>query len=754
LHFAGQHYLVTFMSVYTIFFILPNCAIDLLCIANIDGHFERLNQEWQNTLGYTLDELEGKRFLDFIHPEDIPSTLEIISQLESQKVILNFTNRYRCKDGSYRWIEWRSYPNGNKIYAAARDITERKKVEDELLREKTFIEAIFNCVPGMLYLYNEKGQIVRWNQKHELMTGYSAEEMSHMHLLDWYKDDEKSQKAVIEGVKTTMEKGFGEAEAYLQKKDGTKIPMYFTASPLTIYGKNYFAGIGIDITERKRVEEELKKNEILTRTAIENLPIIFYMIDNDGLFKLSIGAGLKSLGLKPNQVVGLSVFELYKDHPLIIENVKKALSGEIASFESTVNGASHFNIVTPFSISDKRDGIVGVALDITERKQIEHEAILAKEKAEENDRLKTAFLQNMSHEIRTPMNAIMGFTSLMAENYNNKEKLVQYSNIIERRCNDLLAIINDILDISKIESGQSTLQIEECNINEVFTELTIFFADYQNRTNKQHINLLMHHVLDENIINIKTDKLKLKQILINLISNAFKYTETGKIECGCILDNNKLHFYVSDTGIGIPEEKHKFIFDRFFRIDTVISKNYVGGTGLGLPIVKGLTNLLGGEVWFESECNKGSTFHFTIDYQKSNMPNPIPVIQAETRQNFVPEKKLLIVEDDEYNVMYLQELLNRHFSKIYIAETGQKAIKLVHEHAVDLVLMDVRLPDMTGYEATNEIIKHFPTLKIIAQTAYAANDERYKALEAGCVDYISKPTKGEILLSIISKYLE
>ena len=732
-----------------------NCAIDLLCIANTDGYFERLNQEWQNALGYTLEELKEKRFLEFVHPDDVPATLQVMSQLVGQNKVLEFINRYRCKDGSYRWIEWRSYPHENKIFAAARDITERKQTEEEFQLQRSYLITILENLPGLVWLKDTQGKFLATNRafaiscglnEPELLQGKNDFDIWASDLAEKYWADD--QEVMKEGKQKTVEE--------LISDKGQQIWFETFKSPVRdeqgfIVGTTGYAR---DITERKRVEEELRKNEILTRTAIENLPIIFYMIDKDGLFKLSIGAGLQSLGLQPNQVVGISAFELYKDYPHIIEGVKMALSGEMATFESNVSGASHFNIVTPFSISNKKDGIVGVALDITERKRIEHEAILAKEKAEENDRLKTAFLQNMSHEIRTPMNAIMGFTSLMAENYNNREKLEQYSNIIDRRCNDLLAIINDILDISKIESGQSTLHIEECNINEVFTELALFFADYQNLTNKQHIQLLMHKIMGENIVNIKTDKLKLKQILINLITNAFKFTETGTIECGCKLDNNKLLFHVSDTGIGIPVEKHEFVFDRFYRIDTVVSRNYVGGTGLGLPIVKGLTGLLGGKVWLESECYKGSTFYFTINYQKVNIPNPISVAPAETSQHFAHEKNLLIVEDDECNAMYLQELLNGYFSNIYVAKTGQDAIKLVHDHTIDIVLMDVRLPDITGYEATNEILKHFPTLKIIAQTAYAANDERYKALEAGCVDYISKPTKRELLLSIISKYLK
>ncbi len=247
-----------------------------------------------------------------------------------------------------------------------------------------------------------------------------------------------------------------------------------------------------------------------------------------------------------------------------------------------------------------------------EYKLINKELLQAKEKAEESDRLKTAFLQNMSHEICTPMNAIMGFSSLLPDSFNDKEKLLQYSNIIEQRCNDLLDIINDILNISKIESGQNTVNIEECNINELFSELHLFFRDYQNRFNKHHLNLLVPSAVNEAITIIKTDKVKLKQILINLISNAFKFTERGSIQYGCMQADNKIKFFVSDTGIGIPKDKMDFIFERFTQIKNS-SIQIIGGTGLGLPIAKGLAGLLGGHIWLESECNKGTTFFFTID---------------------------------------------------------------------------------------------------------------------------------------------
>lgn len=385
--------------------------------------------------------------------------------------------------------------------------------------------------------------------------------------------------------------------------------------------------------------------------------------------------------------------------------------------------------------------------------QINEELSKSKEQAEESDRLKTAFLQNMSHEIRTPMNAIMGFSSLIISNFDNKPKLEKFSEIINQRCNDLLAIINDILDIAKIESGQLSVNIEECNLEEMYAMLTSFFNVHSKQVGKEHIQLKLHCNCTKSESTIFTDSGKLKQILINLISNAYKFTEQGSIESGCRIDQNqKLIFYVTDTGIGIPKEQHNVIFERFTQLNPGANR-LVSGTGLGLSIVKGLITLLGGEISLISEPGKGSTFSFSIPYKNSEIKPVHEHFSIEQNSLKTSGKTILLVEDDMYNSEYLKEILIAADYNLIHTEYGREAVQLSISKNIDIVLMDVRLPDINGYEATRQIRQIKPELIIIAQTAYASNNEKQKALDAGCNDYISKPTRQDLLIQMIQKHI-
>jgi len=540
-----------------------------------------------------------------------------------------------------------------------------------------------------------------------------------------------------------------------------------------------------------QLNESLRESEETYRMLYDSLNDALYTseLNEDGTFGKFIHVNkvaCKLLSYSKEELLTKTPIDIHSEdaRQKLIENIPHILSKK--HFVIETEHVSKSGKIIPVEVSTSITSFKGkkivqsIARNITERKQAElliqektdeieaqneeylqvneelyqinSELQIAKDRAEESDRLKTAFLQNMSHEIRTPMNAIMGFSGLLLDSADDKVKLKYFTDIINLRCNDLLDIINDILDISKIESGQLPVNKEEVKLSDLFTDIYTFFKDYQIRTNKQHIQFRLHTPEDATIL---TDRVKLKQILINLISNAFKYTEEGKIEVGSrIGDNQTLLFYVLDTGIGIPADKHEFVFDRFTQLNQMKQKN-LGGTGLGLSIVKALVNLLGGEVNLESDTNKGSTFSFSINYEPVKSISPSSFINEKISNGFdFPNKTILIVEDDPFNAEYLKVALSNNGLSILEAYNGRDAVEQSLSKDIDLILMDIRLPDISGYEAIQLIKKQKPSLKIIAQTAYASQDERQKAMNAGCIDYLSKPTKKETLLSMLQNHLE
>ncbi len=518
----------------------------------------------------------------------------------------------------------------------------------------------------------------------------------------------------------------------------------------------------IENEHRLRIAEQtVKANEEKQRAMIANIYDVIAIVDVHGINRYKSPNIERIFGWKPEELIGESTMN--NVHPDDLDYVSRIYynlisnAAEVSTFEFRYKckDGSYKWIELTASNQIQNKVINGVLLnyhDITRRKETELELILAKEKAEESDRLKTAFLQNMSHEIRTPMNAIVGFSGLLKDEIDNKENVERFCEIINQRCNDLLVIIDDILDISKIEAGQLTITYDHCNLGNLFCELRDFYNEQKVRLNKGDLGFVFK---TGNIGSFVTDIFKLKQILTNLIGNAIKFTSKGKIEVGCRLnEKNLLEFYVSDTGIGIPKEKHAFIFERFAQLKSNNGPFY-GGNGLGLPIVKGLTGLLGGDVWIESEPGKGSTFFFTIEYR---LPGVVPSEKSTKDEPVLSDflfsnKTVLIVEDDQYNLDLILEMLSDTGLELFYVSNGNDAIKLALERNPDVILMDIGLPDISGYEVTRQILLRNQNMKIIAQTAYASGEDRIKALNAGCVEHIAKPLRLDKLLSVIGKYL-
>jgi PAS domain S-box-containing protein len=723
--------------------------------------------------GWSREELKRMKIeqINILTPEEIKKEMaKLVSEKGAQ-----FEFRHRLKDGSIRDVEVYSSKikigNKNVLHSIVHDIAERKLVEEALRESENRFRKVVEQAPIAMAIVGMDGAIEFINNKAIKVFGYQAKDIPNLDAwwLKAYPDEDYRREVVTEWM-SLVQRAITEKteivgnEFQVTCKDGTIKTVYISGVPVS----NKIFVLFDDITERKRVEEALRESEERFSKAYRTSPISFLIANmedgriievNDAFTTIS---GFTREEALASSTLKLNIWVHEEDRQHMIDTLR---TGHTLVRQETMLRAKNGNISTVLlSAQGIQLGhtfcIISSIEDITERKKAEIELIKAKEQAEESDRLKTAFLQNMSHEIRTPMNAIMGFSSLLVEYYNNKPKLEQFSEIINQRCNDLLEIINDILDISKIESGQLPINIEECNLNELFTELTVFFKEHQKRIGKQHIEFKLEALCDpaENVI--ITDRVKLRQIFINLIGNAFKFTHKGKIEGGCKTDADQyLIFYVSDTGIGIPPDKQDIIFERFAQLRHDKNLAY-GGTGLGLSIVKGLVGILGGRIWLESEQENlpegktgGTTFYFSFPFQIAQSANQTPASTDETRDyNFV-DKTILLVEDDPFNAAYIKEILSHTGLSILHTEYGYEAVRIAGSQSPDLVLMDIRLPDMNGYDAIRQIKQQKPDIKIIAQTAYAAHDDKQEALDAGCDDYISKPLKRGSLLSMINKHL-
>jgi signal transduction histidine kinase/ActR/RegA family two-component response regulator len=384
-----------------------------------------------------------------------------------------------------------------------------------------------------------------------------------------------------------------------------------------------------------------------------------------------------------------------------------------------------------------------------EKLRDEEQLIISKNKAEESDRLKSAFLANMSHEIRTPMNGILGFLGLLSESNLEEESKREYIEIINKSGHRLLETINDILEISQIEAGETKMVYSDVNIEDTMQFIFDFFR--QQAVEKEITMEIANQVTGRQAL-VKTDEHKLTGILTNLIKNAIKFTEHGKIELGNYLENKELIFYVKDTGIGIPTDKIDAIFEHFVQADMNLTRSHEG-SGLGLSIVKAYIHALGGNIRVNSEIDKGSTFTFSIPYNRTEM-NPPRETNVPNNLNELNRKiTILIAEDDAASFQFLKALLIKEDIHLIRTKNGTETVSAVKENPdISLILMDIKMAGMDGFEATRQI-RHFnKKIPIIAQTAYAFPADKEKAKEAGCNDYISKPINRVILFEMINKY--
>ncbi|MDX9845651.1 MAG: PAS domain S-box protein [Tenuifilaceae bacterium] len=594
--------------------------------------------------------------------------------------------------------------HGKPLYRIVnvQDISERFEAEVKLRDERSRLANIIEGTNVGTWEWNVQTGHTVYNERWAMMIGYSLSEISPANINTWLKfvhpDDEH---IAMEQIKRHFDRDveYYQCEFRMRHKDGhwVWIQDRGKVTQWTEDGKPFLMfGIHIDITERKKWEEQLAQSKLLLKEQNEQ-----YLALNEELIEINHRLRANEQQLKEQN-------EEYM-----------ALNEELTESNSRV---------------------ISVNKELAE----------AKKKAEESDMLKSAFLANMSHEIRTPMNAIVGFSEILLRPNLKKEKQTLYTEVLNASCNQLLGIINDVLDISKIETGQVTMHKSEFSVNKLLRNLKSLFS--HNASNKGTQIILSPGLPDERSF-ISTDEGKLNQILTNLLSNAIKFTDNGTVEIGYNLNALNIEFFVADTGIGISPENQALVFDRFRQVDSSATRSY-GGTGLGLSICKAYVEMLGGHIRLESALGQGAKFIFTLPHNMELPRVNHRVAKPKNVYNF-KSKVILVAEDEAANFLYLNELLSDTGAQVIHVDNGLKAVEVAEGNPnIDIILMDIKMPIMNGMEATKTIRQMQLSIPIVALTAYAMSGDKEKCIAAGCNDYISKPILKDDLLSIIELYLK
>ena len=762
---------------------------------------------WLSMLGYGPDDLPQKleTWTSLLHPDDRNQSLHKVQEvIKNRESSFEIEFRMKHKNGSYEWVRslgkavsYDADGNTTRLTGIHENIHERKR--EELVKQVLFdisnavnsthsldelygmirisLGRVVDTTNCFLALYNEESDTLTlpfMEDEKDAFTEFPARKTmtsfvirtGEAQLVDNEREKELTKQGEIELVGAPCVSWLGVPLKHEGKTIGVFAVQSYTDE--IIYTRVdaellEFASDQIALAiDRRRHQDSIKVTQERQRRVFESSPDPMLVVGAKALIVDFNSAFLEAFQVEADQVQKHKIFRfIHKDHwRKSIQDFQKTWENgylkneeyllvrpDGVTFEAEVSTGAIFNQ------DGKPDSMVVILKDISERKEAERKILEAKFKAEESDRLKTAFLSNMSHEIRTPMNAIVGFSDLLTDEQLGPEERRDFIAQINQGADDLMRLIDDIIDIAKIEAGQVNVHIAECFIRELFKELQLMFLQNVKRAGKEHVKVKLQWDWPLNELAIYTDPFRLKQILVNLLSNAVKFTESGEIILGLKDDPEGIYFYVKDSGIGIREEKQKLIFHRFMQGHETKTKLY-GGTGLGLAISKNLAEILGGEIGVHSKSGEGSTFWFILPRNEVPLKYEAALRTPSNNLRLWEDKKVLIAEDDHSNYYFLFEALKETGIQVVWSKDGEETMDLFREHKdLDLVLMDINMPLLNGYECTRLMKKERPDLTVIAQTAYAMSGEREISRQAGCDDYLAKPIKVSELLDAMARHI-
>ncbi len=744
--------------------LIENAGV-VMYTTSLNGIITFVNSKAVNLTGYGMNELIGMHFSKLVDPEfkqQVKAKYETQARESIEETFMEFC--IRTKTGGIKWVEQsailvmeNNLPVG--FQCVVKDISAKKemaevvrKYEVKLFENQERLQSILDNTPSLIFVKDLEGKYLLANKQFKEVlnvddniigkTDFDFADASHAQL---FKDTDEQ---VIQTGKPV------EFEEIIDMPGGeqhiliTKFPLLDAQHK--VYG---ISGIATNISERKKIEREMADGKKLLKTIIDILPLNVYMKDLQSRKTLINKSELNySKAINEDEVLGKNDYDLYpgKNAEISIqEDVEVFTSRKAILNKETVSidkeGKETFFLTSKIPYINDQDevmGLIGISYDISDSIIQRQELIKAKKIAEDAQKLQEQFLANMSHEIRTPMNGIRGMTDLLLETKLDDEQK-DFTKTIKRSSDNLLVIINDVLDLSKIQAGKLTIEKIDFNLNEILANIKAMF---HHRLAKK--GLLLHFNVDSAVPEmIKGDPYRLNQILVNLIGNAIKFTHQGGVTVNVSIQKQSkdliaLNFKITDTGIGIETDKINSIFESFTQANINTSRTY-GGTGLGLSITKQLLELQGGTILVESKINIGSTFQFTIPYNYSDAKNSTSFIgkNPKEHQSLLKGKKILVAEDNDVNQKVIRHVLQKAGGIVDVANHGLEAIAFLKESTeYDLIIMDLQMDEMDGYAATRYIRSVLKlSIPIIAMTATALKGEKEKCIEAGMNDYVSKP---------------